>query len=122
MDHETPLAYPTEWVSAYRHVTRRFGLFQARRAQARRSGRATVILNGMTSRVGPKGQVVIPKELRDELGIEPGDEVDFWLDGDHVAVRRSGPRRALRGRFAGERLTDILIDERRSERRREDRR
>ncbi|MEQ8717746.1 MAG: AbrB/MazE/SpoVT family DNA-binding domain-containing protein [Acidimicrobiales bacterium] len=40
----------------------------------------------MTHRVGPKGQVVIPKELRDEFGIEPGDEVSFWRHGDHVAV------------------------------------
>lgn len=38
------------------------------------------------------GQVVIPKDLRDELGIEPGDEVSFWRDGDHVAVRPTRQR------------------------------
>ena len=37
---------------------------------------------------GPKGQVVIPKELRDELGIEPGDTVTFRRHDDHVAVRQ----------------------------------
>ena len=47
----------------------------------------TVILVGMTHRVGPKGQVVIPKDLRDELGIEAGDEVSIWRHDDHVAVR-----------------------------------
>jgi AbrB family looped-hinge helix DNA binding protein len=77
-----------------------------------------VILDGMTHRVGPKGQVVIPKELRDELGIEPGDEVTFWLHGDHVAVRPAG-RAELRGRFAGMRLTDVLEAERRADRTRE---
>lgn len=28
-------------------------------------------------RVSEKGQVTIPKEIRDILGIHPGDEVDF---------------------------------------------
>jgi len=43
--------------------------------------------------VGAKGQVVIPKKLRDEPGIERGDEVTFWREGDHVLVRaaRYGP-------------------------------
>jgi AbrB family looped-hinge helix DNA binding protein len=62
----------------------------------------------MTHRVGPKGQVVIPKELRDELGIEPGDEVSFWRHEDHVALRPTGRRRPLRGRFRGSGLTDEL--------------
>ena len=73
----------------------------------------------MTSRVGPKGQVVIPKALRDELGIEPGDEVDFWLADDHVAVRPAGMRRPLRGRFRRG-LSDELLRQRRADRARED--
>lgn len=76
----------------------------------------------MTHRVGPKGQVVIPKELRDELGIEPGDEVSFWLEGDHVSVRPTRHRPPLRGRFRGSRLTDALADERSADRAREERR
>jgi AbrB family looped-hinge helix DNA binding protein len=73
----------------------------------------------MTHRVGPKGQVVIPKKLRDELGIEPGDEVSFWRDGDHLAVRRAGERPSLRGRFAGTGLLDAFEAERAADRVRE---
>jgi AbrB family looped-hinge helix DNA binding protein len=82
--------------------------------------RERVILGGMTHRVGPKGQVVIPKELRDELGIHPGDEVTFWLDDDHVAVRPTSRRRPLKGRFAGSDLVAELTRERTRDRRRED--
>lgn len=73
----------------------------------------------MTHRVGAKGQVVIPKELRDQLGIEPGDEVNFWLHDDHVAVRPVGHRRPLRGRFRDTALTDELERDRASDRDRE---
>lgn len=73
----------------------------------------------MTHRVGPKGQVVIPKQLREELGIEPGDEVSFWLHDDHVAVRPAAGGRPLRGRFRGLRLTGELERERIAERRRD---
>ncbi len=73
----------------------------------------------MTHRVGPKGQVVIPKQLRDELGIAPGDEVSFWLHDDHVAVRPATLRRPLRGRFRGEDLAAELVRERTADRRRE---
>lgn len=43
----------------------------------------------MTYRVGPKGQVVLPKALRDELGIRPGDEVDVTRQDDGLVVRRA---------------------------------
>ena len=85
------------------------------RSSSRRRRCLTVILAGMTHRVGPKGQVVIPKELRDELGIEPGDEVSFWRHGDHVAVRPAG-RVELRGRFRGSGLTELLEAERAADR------
>lgn len=78
-----------------------------------------VILSGMTHRVGPKGQVVIPKQLRQELGIAPGDEVVFWREGDHVAVRAVRSGRPLQGRFPGGRLLEALEEERAADRRRE---
>lgn len=73
----------------------------------------------MTHKVGPKGQVVIPKDLRDQLGIEPGDEVTFAREGDHVLVRRADPLAPLRGRFRGSRLTRVLEQERRTDSARE---
>ncbi len=69
----------------------------------------------MTHRVGAKGQVVIPKDLRDELGIEPGDEVSFWREGDHLAVR-AARRMQLLGRFPGSPLTSSLEVDRRADR------
>ena len=73
----------------------------------------------MTHKVGPKGQVVIPKDLRDQLGIEPGDEVSFTRQDDQVLIRRAGADRALRGRFRGSHLVDELSRDRRAERARD---
>ncbi len=75
----------------------------------------------MTYRVGPKGQVVIPKELRDEVGIEPGDEISFWRHEDHITLRPARIRPSLRGRFADSGLVELLEAERRADRAREDR-
>jgi len=69
----------------------------------------------MTSRVGPKGQVVIPKPMRDRLGIVPGDEVDFVLEDDAVRVELRRGRPSLRGQFAGLGLTAALEADRRAE-------
>lgn len=54
-------------------------------------------------RVTEKGQVTIPKELRDVLGIGAGTEVEFERSGDTIVVRKiSGP--STRGRRLVERL------------------
>lgn len=37
--------------------------------------------------VSSKGQVTIPKEVRDKLGIRQGSRVAFELVGDHVELR-----------------------------------
>lgn len=45
-----------------------------------------------TASVTSKGQVTIPKELRQSLGIRQGSRVEFSLVGDHVVMRiRSSP-------------------------------
>lgn len=75
--------------------------------------------------------MVIPKAIREEIGIEPGDEVAFEADGVDVRIRRAAdePRarardiRALRGLWADSRGggTEDLMAERRAEREREER-
>jgi AbrB family looped-hinge helix DNA binding protein len=67
-----------------------------------------VILSGMTSRVGPKGQVVIPKALRDELGIGPGDEVVFSIEDGAVLVEPVKEWRSLKGYLKGKGLVAEL--------------
>lgn len=74
----------------------------------------------MTYKVGPKGQVVIPKDLREEFGIEPGDEVTFSREGGQITVIPLRDERPLRGRFRGSGLTARLERDRARDRIRED--
>ncbi|MBA2506371.1 MAG: AbrB/MazE/SpoVT family DNA-binding domain-containing protein [Thermoleophilaceae bacterium] len=70
----------------------------------------------MTQRIGAKGQVVIPKTVRDRLGLQPGAEVQFDDDGEAVTIRRADPDRpALRGRFGASGMADRLLADRRAE-------
>jgi antitoxin PrlF len=79
----------------------------------------------MTHRVGPKGQVVIPKRIRDSLGMRPGEEVVIVEVDGEARVRRV-PRTRLRGMLKdgastadveAEHRAEIERDERRMERR-----
>ncbi len=62
----------------------------------------------MTGKVGPKGQVVIPKPIRDKLGLAPGDEVVFIPEPGGVRVEAAGDIADLAGSFAGHGLTADL--------------
>ena len=74
------------------------------------------ILKSVTYRVGPKGQVVIPKVLRDQLGIAPGDEIDFSLDDDVLHLKAVRPASNLKGSLSGIKLIELLEADRRAER------
>jgi antitoxin PrlF len=54
-------------------------------------------------RITSKGQVTIPKPIRDEFGLLPGTEVEFVLKGDEVKVRKVNGDRT-RGREIVEHL------------------
>ncbi|MCU4740609.1 AbrB/MazE/SpoVT family DNA-binding domain-containing protein [Halobacteria archaeon AArc-m2/3/4] len=45
-------------------------------------------------RVTTKGQVTIPKEIRDALGIEPGDEITFEEVDSDYKIRKKEPTTA----------------------------
>jgi AbrB family looped-hinge helix DNA binding protein len=72
----------------------------------------------MAHQVTVKGQVTIPKRVREHLGIRPGSGVEFEVDpkGD-VLLRKAGPpskRARPRSRFAvlrGTRKTGLSTDE-----------
>ncbi|MDI4662801.1 AbrB/MazE/SpoVT family DNA-binding domain-containing protein [Xanthobacter autotrophicus] len=53
----------------------------------------------MASTVTRKGQVTVPKRVRDLLGITPGSAVEFRLEGDRVIFTKVGED-AHHGRFA----------------------
>jgi AbrB family looped-hinge helix DNA binding protein len=76
-----------------------------------------------TYRVGPKGQVVVPKAIRDQIGLEPGHDVDVELVGDEIRIRRArplksseflgiwGPPEGMEG-WAEEKRREIELEER----------
>jgi AbrB family looped-hinge helix DNA binding protein len=68
----------------------------------------------MTQRMGAKGQVVIPKAIRDALGLHPGAEVDFERDDWGVRILPAGEAatRGLRGRYASSGLAAVLVADR----------
>lgn len=69
----------------------------------------------MTHRVGAKGQVVVPKAIRDQIGLEPGDAVEFSLLADKVLIARGEDRPALGGRYARSGMAARLLLDRESE-------
>ncbi len=59
------------------------------------------------AKVTSKGQITIPKEVRERLGLRPGDEVEFVEEGEGIRMRKQvaeSPFKRYRGhlkQFAG---------------------
>ena len=50
-------------------------------------------------RITSKGQVTIPMNIREKLGLLPNTEVEFEIDRDAVRIKKaSAPKRPDRGR------------------------
>ena len=43
-----------------------------------------------TTKLTSRGQTTIPKSIREALRLQPGDRVEFILEGDQVVLRRAG--------------------------------
>ena len=69
----------------------------------------------MKALVTSKGQVTIPKELREKFGIQPGAQVDFAAAEDGIRLRkvvdrskRLGVFGCLKNELAGRSVTELL--------------
>jgi AbrB family looped-hinge helix DNA binding protein len=56
-----------------------------------------------TATVTSKGQITLPKEIRDGLGVQAGDRVLFWrdVDGRVIVEAETVDVRTLRGMLGG---------------------
>jgi AbrB family looped-hinge helix DNA binding protein len=66
----------------------------------------------MTSKVGQKGQVVIPKAIREQVQLHPGDEVEVGLQDDRIIITARRDSDALGGRFAHSGMSARLLKDR----------
>ena len=48
-----------------------------------------------TTTMTSKGQVTIPKAVRQQLGLRQGTRVVFVVEGDHAVLRPAAPERAV---------------------------
>jgi len=51
--------------------------------------------------VSPKYQVVIPRKVREQLGIRPGQRVQVFLYGDRIEFVPLKPMKQMRGFLKG---------------------
>ncbi len=54
----------------------------------------------VAARVSAKGQITVPKAVRDALGIEQGDEIVFRVEGSRAVLARTPDFLSLAGTVA----------------------
>jgi len=55
----------------------------------------------VTVTISPKFQVVIPKEIREQLGLSPGQKVQAIVNGDRIELIPVRPAKQMRGFLQG---------------------
>lgn len=55
-------------------------------------------------RITSKGQVTIPIEIREKLGLHPDTEIEFEIDGNVAIIRRARKSASSRGRRLVQRM------------------
>jgi AbrB family looped-hinge helix DNA binding protein len=67
----------------------------------------------MARKVTTKGQVTIPQEIRETLGIYPGSTVEFRIEDDEVVLQKvaGGRGEAVVARLRGRATTGMSTDE-----------
>ena len=73
----------------------------------------------MKAKVADRGQVTIPKALRERLGIRPGTVLDFHEEAGQLIAQKSvsgDPDDQIFGALGTGRSTDELVDELRGDR------
>ena len=69
----------------------------------------------MTSKIGAKGQIVIPKAIREQAQLHPGDEVEVGLQDERIVITARRHANGLAGRFAHSGMAARLLDDRAQE-------
>jgi AbrB family looped-hinge helix DNA binding protein len=71
----------------------------------------------MLTRLSSKGQVVIPRQVREALGLKRGVRFDIHLDDGKIVLEPviASPVEALHGKYAGADLLNDLEEEHRQE-------
>jgi len=79
-------------------------------------------VNNMITKVGTRGQVSIPKEIRKKFKIESETRIEWFVDGKTIRVLPipKDPVKAFRGKGNRTYTTDDLIKDRKQERSLED--
>lgn len=65
--------------------------------------------------VTSKGQITLPKKVREALGLVPGSQVDFVIEPERVVIRKHVPSEAfqkwegyLRGKLPADSVDDLI--------------
>lgn len=63
------------------------------------------------SRITSKGQTTIPRRVRERLGLNPGDILEYSVEDDRIVMRKVGPQADLYLMSLDDTLTEWLSPE-----------